>query len=131
MAYCLRSDVEQHFGVENVKKWADLDDDENTTTIASRVAYMIEVADSYIDAHLRAAHFEPLPIEQDDSSSAPTIIKHLSAELTGVLLYEARGVQHFHPESGRPQHVLSWHRSYVKLMLRQIQAQSIVLDAKK
>lgn len=117
MANSTRADVEQVFGVENVKKWADLDNDQDPTKISTRIASMITDADAEIESRLRGSVVK-LPF----ATPVDRLVVKLSATLAGVLLYEARGVQDFDEVTGAPQHRLTWHRSQVQRTIRDLRA---------
>lgn len=113
-AYCDRTDIETIYGVSNVQKWADLDNDGDAAKITARIIAMIGYASEEIDDRLRDGPYE-VPF-----SSALTTITYLSGLLAGALLYEARGVQDFESETGTPYHRLQWHRNRVDQVLNQI-----------
>jgi len=115
-AYCVRADIEQMFGPVNVTKWADLDNDRDADKIAARIAAMIDDASNEIDDRLRGGSYE-IPF-----GTAPKTVQLLAARLAGVLLYEARGVEDFESETGKPYHRLQWHRDRVDRVLSQIRS---------
>ena len=105
MAYSTRSDIEDVFGVDEVSKWADLDNDANATKITNRIARAIEVADEKVDAALRGGAIAvPVP-------GSSVLITNIAAILAGVWLYDARGVVDFDPETGKAQHRLHFQRA--------------------
>lgn len=117
--YCERGDIEDVFGIQNVAKWADLDNNEDADAIDSRIARSIAYATARIDAALSGGVFR-IPIANADAT-IPTLINDVAANLAGVWLYESRGVVDMDPE-GRPQHRLKWARDNALAMLGQIQA---------
>jgi hypothetical protein len=102
--YSARSDVEAQFGVTNVTKWADLDNDGDATKIADRIDWAITLADAEIEDRLRYSQYI-VPIV--GLSGMPPVIVALSAMRAGVLLYDSRGAQDFDPDSGIPMHRLA------------------------
>ncbi len=123
MAYSIRADIEAIFGVDNVTKWGDLNNNENAGEITARITAAIVRADDDIDNALRGGQYKTLPF-----TSVPETIKQLSATLSGVHLYEARGVTDFNVESGQPQHQLHWQRKRVETDLKKIRSGQIRLD---
>ncbi len=122
MSYCTRSDIEDLFGPLNVAKWADLDNDQDATAIASRIARAIAVATARIDDRLRGGPYS-LPIVGDP----PTLV-NLAASLAGLWLYESRGVQDFSPETGVPMHRLRWFSEQAEKTLKDLRAGVLRLD---
>ena len=112
--YCVRSDVEATFGVQNVESWAKLQDSYSAANITTRITRAIAVASEEIDDVLRFAGIE-IPCVDEDGST-PTTIEQICADLAGVWLYESRGVDDI-DRSGNPRHKLQYHaeRAYVKL----------------
>ena len=84
--YCVRNDLEQLYGVENIKRWADLDNTEDVTAIESRVTYACEEAYVEINSSLRTTRYK-IPFETPFSRELVT----LSSMFAGLWLYEARG----------------------------------------
>ena len=121
--YCTRSDIEDLFGVVNVAKWADLDNDADATKIAARIARAITGASASIDDRLRDSLYV-LPI-----TGSPSTLVNLCASLAGVWLYECRGSQDMNEVTGQPMHRLSWHRNRAEQTLRELKAGTIRLDA--
>ncbi len=103
MAYSTESDMDLFFGSANIDEWADIDNDDNATTIANRKTEAIAVADDTIDDVLRTTALSgSLPL-----STVPTRIKDLSRKLAGLWLYESRGA--FDEDSeGNPIHRWMW-----------------------
>ena len=105
MAYSQTSDLVNEYGAVNILAWADLEATGNAITdptIAARIAYQIGVADSIIDAHLRAGKFGfILPL-----SPVPPIITAISAIIAGYRLYMPDGVRDY-DERGKAVDILS------------------------
>lgn len=104
MAYCVRSDIEDRFGVDNVSTWSDLDNDEDSGKITARIARAIVVAEDMINTLLRGGVYS-VPF-----SSVPVMVVDVCAVLAGVWLYDARGVADYDAESGTAQHKLHFQR---------------------
>jgi len=122
--YAARTDIEQIYGADNVSKWADLDNDENPTTITTRINRSLTFATNEINDTLRGGRYV-LPIT--DLSAAVTLVD-LCATMAGVWLYESRGVEDFDPETGRSVHKLVFMRDRAKKKLEAIRANRIQLD---
>ena len=126
MSYCATSDIEAVFGVTNVDNWADLDNDENATNIAARIARAIVVSDAEIDDIMRRTGYRTPLV--DSSGNTPTTIVNLSATKSGLWLYNARGVTDF-DGSGQPTHRLRYMQDWVQLMFNEIRDGNRELDA--
>jgi phage gp36-like protein len=118
MAYSADTDLYDQFGLSNVTKWADLDNDGSAEKIAARIARAIAWADAEIDSRLRGGPYVlPLADEEED---VPLEIVDASACLAGVWLYESRGVTDYDETSGQPIHRLAYQRKRVDRVLREI-----------
>lgn len=124
MAYCTRSDIEDVYGIENVKKWADLDSNGDSERIAARILRSISFADDRIDNSLRDGLYA-VPF----ASPVPTTIARLSAEIAGLWLYEARGAEDVDEVTGIPRHRYRHRSQEISRELRKIQAGQIRLNA--
>lgn len=87
-SYCIRDQVEMHYGASNVARWADLDNDEDATKISNRITWAIAFAGLDIETNLRAGAFS-LPF--DDVPDTPGFIQELAAVKAGLILYSSRG----------------------------------------
>ena len=125
--YCTRSDIEDVFGVENTSQYADLDNDENATTITNRITRAIAWASAEIDDFARGAHYT-IPLA-DSSGSTPTTIENLAAVLAGIWLYEARGSKDFSERTGEPSHRMFYQKAWARQMLEEIKTGARKLDA--
>lgn len=123
--YANQSDVENLFGVENVKRWSQLDPD-LTTVDATRVDAALDYAEGQIHTKLRGGIYA-IPLVLTDESVE--LIKDIQARLAGVWLYESRGIDDYDVETGRPIHRLGWHARHARSMLQQIRAGVIRLQA--
>lgn len=122
MAYCVRSDIEDRFGVANVTTWADLDNDGNASKITARIARAIVVAEDQVNAWLRGGAYA-IPF-----SGAPTMIEDICAVLAGVWLYDARGVAEYDMETGKAQHRLHFQRDTAMKKLVEIRTGDLDID---
>lgn len=127
MPYCTRSDVESIFGTENVAQWADLDNDQDATNIATRIADAILDADAYIDDQMRMSQYA-IPLA-NSSAQTPRSIKRLSAAKAGLLLYEARGSMDVNEVTGAPIHRYAARAKEIDRMLDLYKSDRAGLDA--
>ena len=87
MAYCKRIDIENIFGKRNVARWADLDNDESETLIASRIEWASDFATEYVNSRLL---YGPYAVPFD--TPYPLMIVNLTAMFAGIQLYDGRQV---------------------------------------
>ena len=88
MAYCIQSDIENLFGVENVARWSNLDN-QGATADAGRVAAGIAYAAALIDDRFRNSRYSVPLVALSGELAA---ITDLAARLAGCWLYESRGM---------------------------------------
>ncbi len=104
--YCTRSNVEDIYGVTNVTAWANINADNNATTIANRITRAILVSSETIDDVMRVSAFAyAIPLVDKDGDT-PTTIEELAATLSGIWLYENLGTKDFNENTGEPAHRL-------------------------
>ena len=87
MAYILRTDIEDIFGKENVKKWADLDSAGVTADITARITRAITAAEDRVNSRLRNGPYT-IPFGSPES-----IIQEITAKFAGLWLYNTRGTR--------------------------------------
>lgn len=85
--YVDRSYVEELFGPENIVKWADADNDRDSTKIANRVDDFIRDASAYFDDRMRG-HVVELPLK----TPYPATVKRIVGLIAGYRLYGIRGI---------------------------------------
>ena len=117
-AYCTRADIEAMFGVDNVSKWADLDNDADVDKILARITVMIGYASDEIDDRLRDGRYV-IPF-----GTAPTTIKRCAVGIAGTMLYDARGIIEEAEENS-----IDKHRTLAEKTLNEIVAGKIRLSA--
>ena len=83
--YIARADLE-HFGVDNVAKWADLDGDADATKILARINGAIADGEAIVDAALRGGGYT-VPV-----SGGGAFITWIAQRLAVYSLYTARGI---------------------------------------
>jgi hypothetical protein len=111
---CLRVDVENIFGAENVQKWADVDNCGDPTVIARRIDWSIAWATNELQDLLRDGPYvvDPLPV-----TAAVTWVT-LTAMLAGWMLSNPRvGEDNVDPAKQRKN---SWALQHVQETVRQI-----------
>ena len=84
--YCDRGDLETIFGVNNVARWADLDNDESELVISRRIEWACQWATEFVNSRLQYGHYA-VPF-----SPVPTLIRDLTAMYAGITLYDGRQV---------------------------------------
>lgn len=88
--YIARADVEAVFGVDNVEKWADLDNDQDATKITNRITDAISFAEGLFEGRLRQGRYAlPLTV----AGSGLDFIQSIVSTLAGDWLYRARGLR--------------------------------------
>lgn len=131
--YCNRTDVEQVCGVVNVEKWADLDDDDNSTNIASRITLAITLQYERMNDLLRAESKYTVPLVSTVDVipvTYPYAPRFINATLAGVWLYEAKGVIDVDPRTGEAVHALQYLKKTAELELEEIVKGRRQIDAK-
>lgn len=122
-AYSTRTNIEDIYGVTNISKWADLDNDGDVTKITNRITKIIDKADAYINCKLRKGPYSiPFVVSPYDG-----IVVDMSARLAGVMLYECRGIT----DSETSRHELIWHKERVDKIIRNILKRNIYLSYSK
>ena len=116
--YIARTDIETVFGKGNIAKWADLDNEGNTTDISDRIDAAITWASNEVDSMLRNGPYD-LPLACSDGA-VPREVVDIVSNLAGVWLYENRGIQDFNAETGQAVHKLQWNRKRAYDTLREI-----------
>jgi hypothetical protein len=127
MAYCTKAGIEAIYGVTNVATWADMDEDEDATKIAARIALAISVADAEIDDFARLIE-KIIPLADADGTT-PVTITNLAGTMAGIWLYEARGSQDFDQKTGAPYHRLAFKLEWVQRVLDQLRTGRRKIDA--
>jgi len=116
--YVLPSDVDDVFGFNNVRKWADLDGDGVVAHVDRRIQHAIRYAHAQVETAVRNGPAD-LPLKTNENETPPIVVE-AAALLAGVWLYESRGVQDFDPETGKVVHRLAWHRKRATALLSAI-----------
>lgn len=117
---CDDADLDLVFGKRNVDKWADLNNDKDTTAILAVRARAREDATNEIYDLLRGGPYA-IPF-----TSVPSAARRQCSKLAGVLLYEGRGVMDTTDEDGK--HRLRMHKKEVYTWCRRIRGGQIRLD---
>ena len=123
--YCVKADVENVFGVENVKQWSDIENAGSANT--TRITQAIAVASERIDDVARTINYT-IPLADEDATDSVTITD-LTAVLAGLWLYEARGAQDYNPQTGEVTHRFEFKRQRAEQLLADIRDQRIRINA--
>ena len=84
--YCTPSDVERRWGINNVRQWADLENDGDNAKIQTQIDWAILAASERINSDLAASVYL-LPF-----NPVPYAVRRFAATLAGVELYNTRAV---------------------------------------
>lgn len=126
--YCTIENVYQVYGSTNVNMWADMDADGDPAKIAARINLMISLVAADMDTKFRLAHYE-VPVVASNGE-VPLEVRYLCARLVGPYLYEARGVQDYDPQTGRPIHRLAYAKESAEKYLEEVAIQKRKLDVR-
>lgn len=120
--YAVRSDIEELFGVAELKKWADREGTQDGSEIAAAIASALSDATEYVNDRLRGGRYD-LPF-----APIPPMIKDITRRRAATMLYEWRGATDYDAK-GAPLDRLTVHRKWVEDMLNKLRAGVIRLDA--
>lgn len=84
--YCTPSDVERRWGINNVRQWADLENDGDEAKIQTQIDWAILAASERINSDLAASVYL-LPF-----NPVPYAVRRFAATLAGVELFNTRAV---------------------------------------
>lgn len=123
--YCVQADIENIFGIENVKQWSDI---ENVGAVnATRITASIAFGSERVDDVARVMSYAiPLASEAGDT---PVTVTDLAATLAGIWLYESTGSQDYNPQTGETIHRLEFKRRGAEQTLADIRDQRIRINA--
>jgi len=107
------------YGKSNVDKWADLDNEDDATTITNRRAWAICTASALIDSRLRDGPYT-IPFEEPIE---PDIVD-LCARWAGVLLYDGRLIREQDPITDE----VGQQRKIIDMRIRQLLSGQIKLN---
>lgn len=116
--YATRTQVELIFGSTNVRKWADVENNDDDDTVQARICWALNTSYAYLNDRLFGGPYE---VPFDD---VPTSLQVMSARYAGVLLYESRGVTDL-AEDGQSKHQLSAHRDMVEKFINGVLARRV------
>src|SRR4051794_19615889 len=84
--YATQQDLEDLFGVDNLARWSQLDNDTDTAD-ASRITRALQAADADINIFFRGGPYATPLI----ATNARPTLTHWAAAIAGAWLYDARG----------------------------------------
>lgn len=114
-----RRELEDMFGRENVRTWADLENEDDDDDVLRRVRWVVRWATSEARTRLGRTRYRSL-------DCAPDVLRQATTRLAGVLLYESRGVKDADGD-GNPVHRLRWHRTEADKFFRRVKADQVDL----
>ena len=88
-----QSDLQDLFGVKNIsgeRGWADIDNDNNSTTITNRITRSISYAESRFKTDLMGTRYK---VPTSISGNSEEFLKRIIATWAGEWLYASRGMQ--------------------------------------
>lgn len=94
MTYATRDDMENVYGRENVRKWADIENTGDSDYVAQRVSWALSRSDSIINDMMKNGPYT-IPFE----SPYPDAVVYFAAVQAGIVLYDARGLSEAEPEN--------------------------------
>ncbi len=115
MAYIVRADIEDIFEQENVKTWADLNNDGVSVNITARIATALTYGEDIVNDALRGGVFT-IPFVEPVVST----ITRITATLAGIWLYEQRGTADIDPDTDEPRHMFSGKKKEAMRELKEI-----------
>lgn len=124
MTYCADNDIYLAFGRSNVRKWADVDNNNVVADIEARLLWARTAAYAELNDRLRTSPYQ-FPLTDEPY---PDIVIRMEASLAGVLLYESRGITDTNQVTGAPIHALAWHRKRVEEFCVDLKTRRITLD---
>lgn len=122
--YCEANDLYLAYGKQNVRKWADLQNDEDAAQITARIEYACEQATAQMDDRLRDGPYA-FPVELGSGESYPVQLVRHTALLAGTILYESRGISDAAMEQ---EHSLRWAEKRVEAWIRSVMTRVVKLD---
>ncbi len=120
--YAERTDIELAFGSDNVEKWADVNNNDNSTEIADRICWALKNSHFYINDKMTDGLYSipfvlPYPVQ----------IIMCCAKLAAVYLYDSRGITDMQ-ENGQEKNQMSFFRKECTEYLRGLLAGRYKLD---
>ena len=125
--YCTQSNIEDHYGTDNIETWAKLASDYTASQITARITRAIAWAGARMDAYLRVSGMT-IPVVDEDGST-PTEIEDVAATLAGWWLYKSRGVDDVN-RNGSPRNKLQFDYDDAMEFLRDIRDGKVRIDSR-
>lgn len=95
--YISQSDVEDEFGVDNVARWSQLDNDVSTAD-TTRIQKAVDYAEDYVNGKFRNKSRYTVPF---NTTTTPTEVVRWCAVIAGIWLYRSRGTNDTTEEGDR------------------------------
>lgn len=89
--YCTRQDLNNLFGKSNIDTWADLDSDQDADKIEARINSVIDQAGAELEEEWQDTIYA-IPFTKPDSEAIPETVTQAVALLSGIILWDARGL---------------------------------------
>lgn len=118
LAWTSRKEMEYMFGIENLKQWADLENNQSAADISERIQWAVDEATAEARERLMDS-----PVNLASLTEVPRTLRVNTTRLAGVLLYESRGVKDTENEEGK--HKLSYHQQRANKYFQQVIAGTI------
>jgi phage gp36-like protein len=118
--YASSAGMSAKFGVYNILAWAAVDNQADDTQVQASIQDAINKADSLVDSYLAGGPYLVPFAGTPLTGTLPSLVESCANELAGVLLYEARGLVDYNPETGRPEHRLRYIRDRANAELARI-----------
>lgn len=96
--YTSQTVLNKMYGTEHVNKWADVDNDANSTTIATHITWACEMADEIVDAAMRSTHYT-IPL-RTSAAAVPVPIQAIASEI--AMMYVRGNKGEYTPKDGDP-----------------------------
>lgn len=110
--YTDKTGMENVFGMQNINRWADLENNEDVNFIKRRITWAAELSTEHINGRLKNGKYS-VPF-----TAIPKIIVHASSLLGGMLLYDGRSIG----PSESPKDQVARHRKEFNRLINDIQS---------
>jgi phage gp36-like protein len=126
MSYATRTDVENIFGRENVRQWADLENEQDEDDVEERITWALNLSEARVDSRLR----ESVYVVPFDEEAMPLEVVDVVARQAGVYLHDGRNIKD-QAEDGTPTDAMKPHRKMIADFFTDVLSGRISLSATK